>query len=91
MKRVLWESYFDSSIPRSGGRRVRKNFQKERLLEFLNALSLNYSISEARYPKTPWKVEKKIEVEWEGSKEELIKKIENIASGGSSENSQEHP
>lgn len=90
MKRILWETYFDNSISRSGGRRVRKNFPKEKLVNALNALSLNYSISESKFPRTPWKTEKKIEVEWDKSKEELIKKIEEKALSEPSESSQEH-
>lgn len=75
MKRILWESYFDPSLSRKFGRRVRKDFPKEKLFEILNSLNVKYSFSEARYPRTPWKTEKKIEVEYEESKQELIKKI----------------
>jgi len=75
MKRIIWESYFDSSISRKYGRRVRRGFPKDRLFDILNSLNLNYTFKDAKYPKIPWKTEKKIEVEWEESKEKLIKKI----------------
>ncbi len=62
------------------GRRVKKNFPSHRLFEIMNGMNLTYSVADARYPKSPRKTEKKIEVEWEGSKEELIKKIEKDSS-----------
>jgi signal recognition particle subunit SRP19 len=80
MKRTLWETYFDSSVSRKMGRRVKKNFPTQRLFEILKFLDLSYTVTEAKYPRTPWKAVKKIEVEWEGSKEELIKKIESSSS-----------
>ncbi len=76
MKRVLWETYFSTAVTRKMGRRVKKNFPSHKLLDIMNGMNLAYSVTEARYPKSPRKIEKKIEVEWEGSKEELIKKIE---------------
>jgi signal recognition particle subunit SRP19 len=76
MKRVLWETYFDTSVTRKMGRRVKKDFPSHKLFDILNSMSLTYSVFEAKYPKSPAKTVKKIEVEWEGSKEELIKKIE---------------
>lgn len=79
MKRILWESYFDSSLTRKMGRKIKKGFPKERLTGIIEALSLSYSVQESRYPRLPSRVVKKIEVEWEGSKEELIKKIEEKA------------
>ncbi|MGC8562218.1 MAG: signal recognition particle subunit SRP19/SEC65 family protein [Thermoplasmata archaeon] len=80
MKRILWETYFDTAVPRKLGRRVKKNFQTLRLMEIINSMNLSYSVTDAKYPKIPWKTVKKIEVEWEGSKEELIKKIESGSS-----------
>jgi signal recognition particle subunit SEC65 len=87
MKRIIWESYFDSSISRKYGRRVRRGFPKDRLFDILNSLNLNYTFQDAKYPKIPWKTEKKIEVEWEESKEKLIKKIIEKAFSDSSGNS----
>ncbi|MFG1446351.1 MAG: signal recognition particle subunit SRP19/SEC65 family protein [Thermoplasmatales archaeon] len=83
MKKILWETYFDTTVTRKMGRRVKKNFQTQRLMEIINAMNLSYSVTEAKYPKIPWKTVKKIEVEWEGSKEELIKKIESSSSSES--------
>ena len=80
MKRTLWETYFDTSITRKMGRRVKKNFPSHKLFEIINSMSLDYTVSEARYPRAPRKIVKKIEVEWEGSKEGLIKKIESNVS-----------
>ncbi len=79
MKRILWESYFDDSLTRKMGRRVRKGFPKDKLTVFLDSLSISYSVSEARYPRIPSRLVKRLEVEWDGSKEELIKKIEEKA------------
>ncbi|MEL9914733.1 MAG: signal recognition particle subunit SRP19/SEC65 family protein [Thermoplasmatales archaeon] len=79
MKRIIWETYFDDSATRKQGRRVRKGFPKEKLLDIIRDLGLNYTVSEAKYPRQPFKKVKKIEIEYEGSKEELIKKIENMA------------
>ncbi|MEM0135032.1 MAG: signal recognition particle subunit SRP19/SEC65 family protein [Thermoplasmatales archaeon] len=76
MKRILWETYFDTTITRKLGRRVKKNFQTQRLMDIINSMNLSYTVTDAKYPKIPWKTVKKIEVEWDGSKEELIKKIE---------------
>lgn len=90
MKRILWETYFDETLPRSRGRRASKRVRKEDIIKALNSLSLSYVVSESRYPRTPWKIEKKFEVEWDGSKEELIKKIENRISSETSEIPQEH-
>lgn len=80
MKRVLWETYFDTSVTRKMGRRVKKDFPSQKLFDILNSMNLAYSVFEAKYPKSPAKTVKKIEVEWEGSKEELIKKIESSSS-----------
>ncbi len=88
MKRVIWESYFDRSISRKYGRRVSKSFPKEKLFDILNSLNVSYTFQEAKYPRIPWKIEKKIEVEWEESKEKLIKKIVEKAFSGSSGSSQ---
>jgi len=75
MKRTIWETYFDDSVSRKMGRRVRKGFPRESLIEILRSLGLNFTVSEGRYPRQPYRVVKKIEVEYDGSKEELIKKI----------------
>jgi signal recognition particle subunit SEC65 len=80
MKRTLWETYFDISVTRKMGRRVKKNFPTQRLFDTLKSLGLSYTVTEGRYPRVPWKTVKKIEVEWDGSKEELIKKIESSSS-----------
>lgn len=80
MKRTLWETYFDASITRKMGRRVKKNFPTPQLLEIINSMNLEYTVTDSKYPRVPWKSVKKIEVEWEGSKEELIKKIESSSS-----------
>ncbi len=80
MKRVLWETYFDTSVTRKQGRRVKKDFPSQKLYDILKGMGLVYSVTEARYPRSPWRVVRKIEVEWEGSKEELIKKIESETS-----------
>ncbi|MCL5874427.1 MAG: hypothetical protein M1161_03705 [Candidatus Thermoplasmatota archaeon] len=58
------------------GRRVKKNFPSHKLFDILKSMSLNFSVVEAKYPKSPSRIVRRIEVEWEGSKEELIKKIE---------------
>ncbi|MGC8645055.1 MAG: hypothetical protein ACP5UO_02155 [Thermoplasmata archaeon] len=75
MKRTLWETYFDDSVSRRIGRRVRKGFPKDRLVDIIGSLGLDFTVSEGRYPRQPFRVVKKIEVEYDGSKEELIKKI----------------
>jgi signal recognition particle subunit SEC65 len=80
MKRILWETYFDTSLTRKLGRRVKKNFPSHKLLDIINAIGLSYTVYDAKYPKIPSKIVKKIEVEWEGSKEKLIKKIESTSS-----------
>jgi len=80
MKRTLWETYFDISVTRKMGRRVKKNFPTQRLFDILKSLGLSYTVTEGRYHRVPWKTVKKIEVEWDGSKEELIKKIESSSS-----------
>ncbi len=82
MKRILWETYFDNSVTRKMGRRVKKNFPSHKLFDILKSMGLEFNVVEARYPKSPSRVEKRIEVEWEGSKEGLIKKIESRASSG---------
>ncbi|MEM0127900.1 MAG: signal recognition particle subunit SRP19/SEC65 family protein [Thermoplasmatales archaeon] len=81
MKRTIWETYFDDSVSRKGGRRVKRGFPKDRLLDVIRALGLEYTVSEAKYPREPFKKVKKIEIEYEGSKEELIKKIVETAFG----------
>ncbi len=88
MKKIIWESYFDPSISRKYGRRVGRNFPRDKLIDILNSLNLQYTYSEAKYPRNPWKIEKKFEIEWEESKEKLIKKIVEKAFSDSSENSQ---
>lgn len=81
MKRTLWETYFDTSISRKMGRRVRKEFKTDQLFQIMNSMNLSYTVSEAKYPKSPAKAVRKIEIEWDGSKEKLIKEIEsNVAS-----------
>ena len=79
MKRTLWETYFNTAATRKMGRRVKKNFPSEKLIDILKSMNLDFQVYEARYPKSPSRAEKKIEVEWEGSKENLIKKIEELA------------
>ncbi|MCL5681057.1 MAG: hypothetical protein M1515_03295 [Candidatus Thermoplasmatota archaeon] len=87
MKRIIWESYFDSSLSRKYGRRVKKGFQKDRILEILNSLGLSHEVKEGHYPKSPYKKEKFYEVEWNESKEKLIKRMIQ-ASNASSETRQ---
>ena len=79
MKRTLWETYFNTAVTRKMGRRVKKNFPSEKLIDILKSMNLDFQVYEARSPKSPSRAEKRIEVEWEGSKENLIKKIEELA------------
>ncbi len=65
------------------GRRVKKNFPSHKLFDVLKSMNLDFSVVEAKYPKSPSKPVKRIEVEWEGSKEGLIKKIESSVSSES--------
>ncbi len=67
---TLWPQYFDSTLPRSLGRRVPKelavpNPKTEEIVKVLNVLGRNYLLpdEELRYPRAWWKREGPVYVE----------------------------
>jgi len=78
--KIVYPSYFDSRLSRSGGRRVPRSLavRKPTLQDVVSALkylSLEYEVEEKHRPSRWYRFEGRVRVVYQGSKEELLKRI----------------
>ncbi len=84
--KVLYPSYFDSRLSRSKGRRVPRSLavRKPTLQDVeraLRYLSLRYEVEDKHRPSRWYRFEGRVRVEYEGSKEELLRKVAEVIRG----------
>ena len=83
-KKVLWPSYFNSHLKRSGGRRVPKDLAVENpklpeIFMAVKSMGLEYEVDyDARYPSHWWREEGRVLVRTDMKKENLLKKVAEI-------------
>ncbi len=81
--KIVYPSYFDSRLSRSEGRRVPRNLSVRRpnlqdIIRALKYLSIDFEVEDGKHRPSRWyKMEGRVKVYYEGSKEELLKKIGN--------------
>lgn len=78
--RILYPSYFDSRLSRSEGRRVNRSLALRKptlqnLVDALEHLPLEYEIEDKHRPSRWYRFEGRVRVVYEGSKEELLRKV----------------
>ncbi|MDK2384335.1 MAG: signal recognition particle subunit SRP19/SEC65 family protein [Candidatus Korarchaeota archaeon] len=78
--KVIYPSYFDSRLSRSEGRRVPRSLAVRKptlqdLVSALKHLSLEYEVEEKHRPSRWYRFEGRVKVVYQGSKEELLKKV----------------
>ncbi len=82
--KIIYPSYFDSRLSRAKGRRVPRDLSVRRpslqdITRALRYLSLDFKVEEDKHRPSRWyKMEGRVKVYYEGSKEELLKKIGKI-------------
>jgi len=80
-KKVLWPSYFNSHLKRSGGRRVPKDLAVENpklpeIFMAVKSMGLEYEVDyDARYPSHWWREEGRVLVRTDMKKEALLNAV----------------
>jgi signal recognition particle subunit SRP19 len=85
--RLLYPCYFDSALPRGEGRRVPRTMAVEHpatrdIEKAAKKLGLSCRVEEASHPRHWNENEGRVAVTWEGSKEDLIRKVAERLSRG---------
>jgi len=85
--RLLYPCYFDSTCGRGDGRRVPRSLAVEHpttrdIEKAAKKLGLSCRVEEASHPHHWNEKEGRVAVAWEGSKEDLVRKIAGRLSGG---------
>ncbi len=79
--KIVYPSYFDSRLSRTEGRRVSRNLSirrpnLQRIIRVLKYLSLDFEVEDDKHRPSRWyKVEGRVKIYYEGSKEELLKNL----------------
>ena len=80
MRFTLYPEYFDPSLSRKHGRRIRKvapkAFSSEAIKDILASYKLKFEVREGNYPRTPWRKSSLYFVETDLRKSTIIKMIE---------------
>ncbi|HOB18644.1 MAG TPA: signal recognition particle subunit SRP19/SEC65 family protein [Candidatus Methanoculleus thermohydrogenotrophicum] len=79
-ERILYPCYFDATLQRREGRRVRKELavkspDRSAIEAALRKMKVPYRLEEHHHPARWAEREGRVVVEWEGSKEDLIRRV----------------